>query len=167
MTPQFFHTPSDLRAWLEANHALSQELWLRLRKTTVPGPGVTYSEALDLALCFGWIDGVRHAVDGKSFAVRLTPRKPKSTWSKVNLRHYQRLERTGSVTAAGREAFQRRESSRTGRYSFESAPREAAAGSQEDLSGQSRSLGLFHDATAVLPAHGHILGAQRAEGGDS
>ena len=124
MTPQFFHTLSDLRAWLEANHASSQELWLRLRKTTVPGPGVTYSEALDLALCFGWIDGVRHAVDGKSFAVRLTPRKPKSTWSNVNIRHYTRLERTGSVTAAGREAFQRRESSRTGRYSFESVPRE-------------------------------------------
>ncbi len=124
MTPQFFHTPSDLRAWLEANHASSQELWLRLRKTTVPDPGVTYSEALDLALCFGWIDGVRHAVDGKSFAVRFTPRKPKSTWSKVNIRHYKRLERTGSVTAAGREAFQQRESSRTGRYSFESAPRE-------------------------------------------
>jgi uncharacterized protein YdeI (YjbR/CyaY-like superfamily) len=124
MTPQFFHTPSGLRAWLEANHASSQELWLRLRKTTVPGPGVTYSEALDLALCFGWIDGVRHAVDGKSFAVRFTPRKPKSIWSKVNSRHYQRLERTGSVTAAGREAFQRRQSSRAGRYSFESAPRE-------------------------------------------
>jgi hypothetical protein len=86
MTPQFFHTPSDLRAWLEANHESSQELWLRLRKTTVPGPGVTYSEALDLALCFGWIDGVRHAVDGKSFAVRFTPRKPESTWSKVNIR---------------------------------------------------------------------------------
>ena len=122
MTPRLFLSASDLRAWLEANHASARELWLRLRKAGAATPGVTYVEALDLALCFGWIDGVRGAHDGESFAVRFTPRKPTSTWSLVNVRHYERLERAGQVAPAGRAAFARRDPERTGRYSFEMRP---------------------------------------------
>ena len=119
-----FPSALDLRKWLEANHASVREMWIRLRKSGATGPGVTYAEALDLALCFGWIDGVRHAIDGESFAIRFSPRKARSIWSNVNLRHYERLERMGFVAAAGREAFQRRDPKRTGVYSFESRPQQ-------------------------------------------
>ena len=127
MTAAFFPSASDLRIWFEANHKSVAELRLRLRKSGAKGPGVTYPEALDLALCFGWIDGVRHSIDRDSYAVRFTPRKAGSIWSKVNLGHYKRLEGLGSVAAAGRDAFLRREPARTGLYSFESKPRRLPA----------------------------------------
>ena len=120
----FLPSASAFRTWLEANHASVREINLRLRKSGATGPGVTYAEALDLSLCFGWIDGMRRSIDGKSFAVRFTPRKARSIWSNVNLRHYERLERMGVVAAPGREAFQRRDPKRTGLYSFESRPRQ-------------------------------------------
>ncbi len=124
MTPRFFHNASDFRAWLEANHSSAAEIWLRLRKVGVPGPGVTYAEALDQALCFGWIDGVRHGFDADSFIIRFTPRRPKSIWSKLNLRHYARLARAGSVAPPGRAVFELRDPKRSGLYSFESLPKE-------------------------------------------
>jgi uncharacterized protein YdeI (YjbR/CyaY-like superfamily) len=124
MTARSFPSVLDMRKWLEANHASVREIRIRLRKSGATGPGVTYPEALDLALCFGWIDGVRHSIDGTSFAVRFSPRKARSIWSKVNLRHYERLERTGFVAPAGREAFLRRDPKRTGLYSFESRPQQ-------------------------------------------
>lgn len=124
ITPRRFENACDLRAWLEASHASVREVWLRLRKAGAAGPGVTYAEALDQALCFGWIDGVRRAFDGDSFLVRFTPRRPGSIWSKLNLRHYERLEGTGNVSPAGRAAFEQRDPKRSGLYSFESRPQE-------------------------------------------
>ncbi len=121
---QSFPSASELQTWLEANHTTASEIWLRLRKKGVAGPGVTYAEALDLALCFGWIDGVWHSIDTCSFAIRFTPRKPRSIWSLVNLRHYERLQRLGRVTPAGREVFEKRDPKRSGLYSFESRPQE-------------------------------------------
>lgn len=81
--------------------------------------GITYAEALDEALCHGWIDGVRRAVDAGSYSVRFTPRKAKSIWSLVNVRHAERLIQEGRMTAAGQKAFDARDASRTGVYSFE------------------------------------------------
>ncbi len=112
------------RAWLTANHAGARELWLRLRKTGAVGAGVTYAEALDQALCFGWIDGVRYPHDEFSYVVRFTPRRPRSIWSKVNRAHYARLERAGQVAAPGRAVFAARDPARGGLYSFESRPEE-------------------------------------------
>ena len=123
MNPVPFPTAADLRAWFEQRSAKEKELWIRLRKSGAAGPGVTYQEALDEALCFGWIDGVRHAFDEGSFATRFTPRKPDSKWSQVNLRHYERLERLGRIAPEGRAAFERRDPKASG-YSFESRPRE-------------------------------------------
>jgi len=121
--PRLFDTPADLRLWLEANHASTLEIWLRLRKSGATCAGITYAEAVDLALCFGWIDGVRHPFDYQYFSVRFTPRKPRSIWSKVNLRHYERLERMALVAPAGRAAFEQRDPKRSGLYSFESRPK--------------------------------------------
>jgi uncharacterized protein YdeI (YjbR/CyaY-like superfamily) len=102
---------------LEKNHARAGELLLRCVKVGASGAGVTYQEALDEALCFGWIDGVRRSLDARSFSVRFTPRKQKSRWSRVNVRRAAELIKMGRMHPAGLSAFRRRESSK---YSFES-----------------------------------------------
>lgn len=124
MRPRLFRTAAEFRSWLEGHHASAREIWLRLRRMEAPGRGVTYSEALDLALCFGWIDGVRRSLDDWSFAVRFSPRQPRSIWSKVNLRRFEQLVRSGLVAPAGRQAFRQRDPARSGLYSFESRPRD-------------------------------------------
>jgi uncharacterized protein YdeI (YjbR/CyaY-like superfamily) len=97
-------------------------LVLRLAKKHAAGNGITYAEALDEALCFGWIDGIRRGIDADSFSVRFTPRKPRSIWSKVNVAHVERLIREKRVTKAGLAAFEARTDHRTGIYSFENRP---------------------------------------------
>ena len=114
-----FRTPAALRAWLAKNHQRATELLLRCFKTHATHKGVTYAQALDEALCYGWIDGVRRSVDEASFSVRFTPRRPRSTWSRVNVAHAKRLMRQGRMAKPGLVAFEAREEERTGLYSFE------------------------------------------------
>jgi uncharacterized protein YdeI (YjbR/CyaY-like superfamily) len=80
---------------------------------------MTWSESVDQALCFGWIDGVRRGIDEESYSIRFTPRKPGSTWSKVNVAKVEELERKGLMRPAGRRAFEARSEDNTGIYSFE------------------------------------------------
>ena len=96
---------------------------VRCYKAHAKEQGLTYAEALEEALCFGWIDGVRRRVDAESFSVRFTPRKPKSVWSAVNIRKATELEAAGRMRPAGRAAFAAREERGTKRYSYESKPR--------------------------------------------
>jgi len=121
-----FRTPAAFRAWLAKNHQKTAELLLRCYKTHAAHLGVTYAQALDEALCYGWIDGVRRSVDEVSFSVRFTPRKPRSTWSRVNVAHVKRLMRAGRMARPGVAAFRVREEERTGIYSFERAAMELA-----------------------------------------
>jgi len=114
-----FRTPAAFRAWLARNHATAKELALRCFKIHAADQGVTYAQALDEALCFGWIDGVRRRVDDASFSVRFTPRKPRSIWSRVNIAHVERLTKTGRMRKPGLAAFEARTEERTGVYSFE------------------------------------------------
>ena len=95
---------------------------MRLYKAHAAARGMTYPQALDEALCFGWIDGVRHGLDDESFTIRFSPRKPRSIWSRVNVAHVQRLIRDGRMEKPGLAAFQARSDERTGVYSFERAP---------------------------------------------
>jgi uncharacterized protein YdeI (YjbR/CyaY-like superfamily) len=122
MKPRAFALPAAFRAWLERHHAGSRELLVRCFKVHAAGRGLTYRQALDEALCFGWIDGVRHALDADSFSVRFTPRKPKSYWSAVNRRRAAQLETDGRMHAAGLAALPDRGSARPQRYSFEAKP---------------------------------------------
>lgn len=117
--PRAFRTAEALRAWLAREHRRATELVLRCYRVHAAARGVTYAQALDEALCVGWIDGIRRALDADSFSVRFTPRKPRSTWSLVNVRHVERLIAAGRMTPAGEAAFAAREASRTGIYSFE------------------------------------------------
>jgi uncharacterized protein YdeI (YjbR/CyaY-like superfamily) len=114
-----FRTPAAFRAWLKQHHAKATELHLRCFKVHAAKQGVTYRQALDEALCFGWIDGVRRSVDADSFSTRFTPRKPASIWSRVNIAHVERLTNAGRMAKPGLGAYALRTEARTGVYSFE------------------------------------------------
>lgn len=101
---RYFPTRTDFRRWLEANHAASVELWLGFYKKTCGRLTVTYSDAVDEALCFGWIDGVRKSIPPDSYTVRFTPRKPKSQWSSVNIKRVGQLSIAGRMQPAGLKA---------------------------------------------------------------
>jgi uncharacterized protein YdeI (YjbR/CyaY-like superfamily) len=103
MNVKFFKTQSELRRWLKKNHRDAKELWIGFYKKTSGKTGVTYAQALDEALCFGWIDGIKKGLDETSFANRFTPRRPKSIWSKININHVERLTKGGLMMAAGLE----------------------------------------------------------------
>ena len=124
MQPKFFSSPEKFREWLERNHDGATELLIGFHKKSSGKKSVTYAEALDEALCFGWIDGVRKNLNETSYTIRFTPRKPKSIWSNVNVNHVERLKKEGRMHRAGLEAYERRAPERTGIYSFENAPRE-------------------------------------------
>jgi uncharacterized protein YdeI (YjbR/CyaY-like superfamily) len=118
-TPTFFATPSDLRAWLEAHHDSAQELWVGFYKKGSGRPSITWPEAVDEALCFGWIDAVRKGIDETSYTIRFTPRKLRSIWSAVNIERADELTRLGRMRPAGLEAFVARAGERSGIYSYE------------------------------------------------
>jgi uncharacterized protein YdeI (YjbR/CyaY-like superfamily) len=119
MEPTYFATPADLRAWLERHHASESELIVGFYKKGSGRPSITWPEAVDQALCFGWIDSVRRRVDDASYCNRFTPRKARSTWSAVNVKRMKELIEEGLVAPAGLAAFDRRADDRTAVYSYE------------------------------------------------
>ena len=124
MKPKFFTSPDQFHQWLEKNQDSATELLVGFYKKMSGKESITYPEALDEALCFGWIDGVRKSIDNASYTIRFTPRKSKSIWSLVNVRHVERLQQEGRMKPSGLEAFALRDPKRTGIYSFENRPRE-------------------------------------------
>lgn len=114
-----FDSAEAFRGWLAKNHGRAGELWIGFFKKSTKKQGATYAEALDEALCYGWIDGVRYSVDEMSYKIRFTPRKPKSIWSLVNVRHVQRLKKAGKMAEPGLKVYEAREQHRTGIYAFE------------------------------------------------
>jgi uncharacterized protein YdeI (YjbR/CyaY-like superfamily) len=96
-----FRSPAAFRKWLEANHRESDGIWLRIFKKDSQQPSITYAEALDEALCFGWIDGQKQRRDESSWLQRFCPRRPKSGWSKINTQHAERLIQSGRMKVAG------------------------------------------------------------------
>jgi uncharacterized protein YdeI (YjbR/CyaY-like superfamily) len=117
--PTFFKTSGEFRRWLAKNHASQSELWLGMYKKISGKGGITYKEALDEALCYGWIDGVRKSLDTESFVQRFTPRKAKSYWSAVNTRRANELIAEKRMAPPGLKAFEARDRELTARYSFE------------------------------------------------
>ena len=124
MKIQFFTSPLEFRGWLAKNHASVTELWLGFYRKASGKGGITYPEALDEALCFGWIDGVKKRVDEHSYTQRFTPRRPRSIWSNVNIKRVSVLQELGRMMPAGLRAFEARDPKRSGIYSFENRPRE-------------------------------------------
>ena len=115
----YFGSPEELRAWLEQHHASEAELLVGYWKKATGKPSLTWSQAVDEALCFGWIDGVLRGIDDKRHIQRFTPRKPASNWSAVNIGKVERLRAEGRMRPAGEAAFARRRADRSGVYAFE------------------------------------------------
>ena len=115
----YFDSPAAFRAWLERHHERETELWVGYWKKATGKPSLTWSQAVDEALCFGWIDGVLRRVDDERHMQRFTPRKPASNWSAINIAKVAALREEGRMRPAGEAAFARRREDRTGVYSFE------------------------------------------------
>jgi uncharacterized protein YdeI (YjbR/CyaY-like superfamily) len=118
--PTFFATPAAWRAWLAAHHATAAELSVGFWKRDSGKPSITWPESVDEALCFGWIDGVRHRIDDERYRIRFTPRRPGSIWSQVNLKRFEELKAEGRVAPAGQAALDAARS-RGPTYSYERA----------------------------------------------
>ena len=116
---RFFATPADLRDWFDANHATAEQLWLGYHKKASGRPSVVWAEAVDEALCVGWIDGVLKRIDETSHVQRFTPRRKGGNWSAVNVANVERLLAEGRMRPAGIAAFDARTQERTGVYSYE------------------------------------------------
>jgi uncharacterized protein YdeI (YjbR/CyaY-like superfamily) len=119
MKPIFFRTAEEFRAWLEEHHADTDELWVGYYKKATGKQSITWPEAVDQALCFGWIDGIRKSIDDESYTNRFTPRRPRSNWSAVNIKRVQELTELGLMRPEGLAAFEKRLDDRSGVYSFE------------------------------------------------
>lgn len=115
----YFRSPDAFRAWLERHHATQKEILVGFYRVGTRKPSMTWSESVDQALCFGWIDGVRRSVDDERYTIRFTPRKPKSNWSRINMAKVETLRKAGMMAPAGEKAFAAREEERSGVYSFE------------------------------------------------
>ena len=98
-----FTTTEDFTSWLAKHHKVSSGIWIRLFKIKSGVPTITYAEALDIALCYGWIDGQKKAYDTESWLQKFTPRRHKSIWAKRNREHVERLDKSGMMEAAGIE----------------------------------------------------------------
>jgi uncharacterized protein YdeI (YjbR/CyaY-like superfamily) len=101
-----FKSPKDFRRWLDKNHADSEGIWLRIYKKASGKPTITYAEALDEALCYGWIDGQKKGFDELSFLQRFTPRRARSGWSRINTQHVERLIKASLMMPAGLKAVE-------------------------------------------------------------
>lgn len=115
----FFTSPAGFRTWLVRHHRSATALWVGFHKKGTGRPTLTWPESVDEALCFGWIDGIRRSVDQDRYAIRFTPRKRGSTWSLVNVRRAAQLIAEQRMQPAGLAAYEAREASKTGVYSFE------------------------------------------------
>ncbi|MBA4343395.1 MAG: bacteriocin-protection protein [Methylibium sp.] len=140
--PVFFASPAAFRDWLAAHAASKSELIVGFHKVATGRPSMSWSESVDEALCFGWIDGVRRRIDEERYCIRFTPRRPGSIWSAVNLAKVEALRATGRMQPAGEAVFAQRLAHKSAVYSYEQPPQLPA-----DLS--AAELRLFkHDKSA-------------------
>lgn len=164
MRPIYFPTPGEFRAWLQAHHGAATELLVGFRKKSSGKPSITWPEAVDQALCFGWIDGVRRSIDGERYCIRFTPRKAGSIWSRVNIARFRKLQGEGLVAPAGATAFERGHE-RTQHYSYENSARELEGADLARFKANTRAWAFFQ---ASAPSYRKValwwvLSAKRAE----
>lgn len=119
MTATFFAKQSDFRKWLKKNHKKETELLVGFYKVDSGKPSMTWSQSVDEALCFGWIDGVRKSIDKDSYQIRFTQRKPTSIWSAINIKKIEELTKQGLMQPAGLASFEKRKEAKSRVYSHE------------------------------------------------
>lgn len=164
--PRFFRTPQDFRTWLEENAHQADELIVGFWKVDSGKPSMTWSESVDEALCFGWIDAVRKRIDDESYLIRFTRRKKTSTWSAVNIAKFQALEAAGRMTDAGRAAWAHRTEEKSVIYSYEQQAMPELAPAEQSLFKRHRAAWKFFESTP--PSYrkkviARVLNAKRPE----
>ena len=117
--PTFFATQSDFRKWLTKNHRKATELFVGFYKVDSGKPSMTWSQSVDQAICFGWIDGVRKSIDTESYFIRFTPRKPTSIWSAINIKKVEELSKQGLMQPAGLASFKLKKEHKSKIYAYE------------------------------------------------
>ena len=122
MSPIFFENQLEFRKWLEENHRQETELIVGYYKVHTGKPSMTWSQSVDVALAFGWIDGVRKSIDNDSYCIRFTPRNPGSNWSTINLRKAEELIRQGLMHPDGLALYKNRKNDKSNLYSYENKP---------------------------------------------
>lgn len=165
MQPKFFKSQREFRKWLERNHGRADEIFVGFRKKGSAVPSVTYKQAVDEALCFGWIDGVRRSIDADSYANRFTPRRPGSAWSAINITRVKDLLAEGRMHAAGIAAFEKRDEERAGEYSYERKTAQLDAASKKAFRAKKAAWEFFHQQPASyrrLNTH-WVMSAKRQE----
>lgn len=143
MNPIFFENQIAFRHWLEANHKTENELWVGFYKVHSEKHNMTWSQSVDQALCFGWIDGIRKSIDGDSYCIRFTPRKKSSNWSAVNIIKVNELTRQGLMTPAGLEIFSHRKDDKSEIYSYENKPEKLSAELEQHFKSNAAAWGFF------------------------
>ncbi len=119
MEPLFFTSPAELREWFEKNHDKETELIVGYYKVGTKIPSINWSDSVDVALCFGWIDGIRRSIDEKSYNIRFTPRRRNSNWSSINIAKVEKLKKQGLMTPAGLAVYSNAQKLHSKRYSYE------------------------------------------------
>jgi uncharacterized protein YdeI (YjbR/CyaY-like superfamily) len=142
--PLFFENARAFRAWLELNSSSSPELLVLYHKVGTGRASVSYSESVDEALCFGWIDGMRKRVDSDTYSIRFTPRRPSSIWSAVNIAKVERLRAEGRMRAAGQKAFALRSAAKSAVYAHDQVtPAELSHGERRRFERRRRAWDFF------------------------
>ena len=161
MDPIFFESAEQFRAWLAAHHDTETEVLVGFHKKATGTPTMTWSESVDQALCFGWIDGRRNSLGSNAYTIRFTPRKPTSNWSKINVAKVEDLTRRGLMHEAGLAAYARRDPAKTGVYSFENEDVGLGAEFEAEFRRDEAAWAWYAASAARLPADRSSLGAQR------
>ncbi len=164
--PTFFETPKQFRTWLKRHGASKNELIVGFYKIASGQRSITWSEAVDEALCFGWIDGVRTRIDERSYQIRFSPRRSKSIWSATNIEKAGRLQAGGRMTQRGLAAFASRSEDKSRRYSYEQAKRAKLKPAQEMQFRKNRKAWAFFKAQPPSYRHmaaWYVISAKRPE----
>jgi uncharacterized protein YdeI (YjbR/CyaY-like superfamily) len=142
--PIFFDSPQAFYDWLEKNHDTADEVYVGFFKKHTGKRAMSWSEAVDQALCFGWIDTRANAIDEDRYMQRFTPRRPGSNWSKINVEKVAKLKEAGLMRPAGIAAFEKRTEEKTGVYSYEDAARGLPPDYEERLRTNKAAAEYFH-----------------------
>jgi uncharacterized protein YdeI (YjbR/CyaY-like superfamily) len=139
----YFGSAAEFHQWLKKNGHPATEILLGFYKKDSGLNGITYKEALDEALCFGWIDAVRRGVDETRYTIRFTPRKARSIWSNINTKRAEELIKLGRMQPGGLKAFEKRDPARAGVYSFENAERKLDTASEKQFKANKKAWAFF------------------------
>ncbi|MDB2448663.1 YdeI/OmpD-associated family protein [bacterium] len=144
----YFASQDEFKQWLEQNHQSASELWVGYFKKSTGRATLTWSDSVDAALCFGWIDGVRNTVDAERYKIRFTPRKTGSVWSAVNVKKVNALIKSGEMRPEGLELFHARKDAEG--YSAESMKLELTKEYEEHLKANKKAWEFFE---ALAPSY--------------